>query len=66
MEQRRKKIKCETYRDSMQNYKNMRYHLHSYAESIGKEKTGILELYMLAFKLAVKQLEDGGNEYAKL
>ena len=37
-----------------------------YAESIGKEKTGILELYMLAFKLAVKQLEDGGDEYAKL
>lgn len=30
-----------------------------YAESIGKEKTGILELYMLAFKLAMEQLESG-------
>ena len=28
----------------------------SYAEDIGKEETGILELYMLAFELAIKQL----------
>lgn len=37
-----------------------------FAEEIGRKETGILELYMLAFKLAVKQLEGGGNDNAKL
>lgn len=32
-----------------------------FAETIGREDTGILELYMLAFKLAVEQLEKRGE-----
>ena len=33
-----------------------------YASDVGKKNTGILELYMLAFKLAMKQLSEVGCE----
>ena len=33
-----------------------------YYRSIGKENTGILELYMLAYKLAQKQLKESVKE----
>lgn len=35
---------------------------YEYAYDLGKEPTGILELYMLAFKLAQKQLKGGVEE----
>lgn len=31
-----------------------------YTQDLGKRKTGILDLYMLAFRLAMAQLEEGG------
>ena len=33
-----------------------------YIDDIGKEETGILELYMLAFELAQEQLKEQKNE----
>jgi hypothetical protein len=33
-----------------------------YYRSIGKENTGILELYMMAFKLAQKQLKERADK----
>lgn len=33
-----------------------------FVSDIGKRETGILELYMLAFKLAQEQLKEGGTD----